>query len=559
MANEPLPSTPISRIESPKPITKGNGWGCKRATSVDDALNFLNGVSPYQAPVKQVRICAFWDTDHPEFYVFYQKGAPADTGGWGWKKSTTPDDVRNFLSGSGGVYKRPVGEAQIAAFHKDNHDEFYVFYQRAPEDQPVYGKWKWKLTEDPLDVTRFLNGEGIYRHPVTTARVALIDRDAGDAFYIFYQKGVRGQPAPNWYWKLATSREDVLHFVNGDGGYPQAVNGFDIVVAHNRLHVFANQGNRLWFQYPLRDERFVAGEPVTLQALYTCEQIKEGRNVHWVSDLDGELGAGPTLTLDNLSVGTHQIYVYGYQTVVTRQVRIFADLQTFYQATPSADEIVRIESDFEFNWIDGNGTGELWSAYPDVFDQQSLDPTKLAIYAKLDVMRHQDFVEPLPFAKGKKAYDYFRTFVSMFHVHLDCRYNSGGGGNISLNRGMNLWHGTSTGPGSEACKEPPPNPTLNPYTGPISLLLHEERHSEPDDPYHVTVDGNAKDQWLEGGSGYAWAAMYYMWVYKYGKYDPPIIKEWARVVARQFLSSCFVTPPVHSDTRVQAIIDELLG
>ena len=73
------------------------------------------------------------------------------------------------------------------------------------------------------------------------------------------------------------------------------------------------------------------------------------------------------------------------------------------------------------------------------------------------------------------------------------------------------------------------------------------------------VGGTIRDYQLEGGSGYAWGALYQMWVYKYSLYDPADIRNAAKQEATMFLRTRFCTTPSHSDPRVQAIIDELLS
>jgi hypothetical protein len=75
-------------------------WSWKLTTSVNDAIAFLNGTAPYQSPVSAARICAMWKENHPEFYIFYQKNTK-QTGGWGWKLAIDPEDVHHFMSGSG--------------------------------------------------------------------------------------------------------------------------------------------------------------------------------------------------------------------------------------------------------------------------------------------------------------------------------------------------------------------------------------------------------------------------------------------------------------------------
>jgi hypothetical protein len=539
-------------------------WGWKLATSPDDVMNFLNGVGAYQAPVSAARICAMWKGNHPEFYVFYQRHQPPEpAGGWGWKLATDPDDVQHFLCGSGS-YAHPIKEAQIAAFWKENHCEFYVFYKNPAPGEPVVANWGWKLAPDPTDAMNFLNGTSGYSHPVTTARITALEHAGQEEFYVFYQRAVEGQPIGNWAWKLATTADDALNFVNGTGDYHRPAKGFEIgsfwTGSYNRFYVFTNQGTRIWLQSPLANERFVQGESVHLRALVTGEQPVDGSALRWSSSLDGLLGNGPHVIVGHLSLGTHTIKVTGYRKRLTRTVRIFTDLGAFYQAPPSPAEIKRIGQDLAFQWADGTGVEEHWSAYPSIFDQHSTDPSKLVIYAKLDVLRHQDFAEPLPFTGGKAIYEYFRSFVHTLNLRLDCSFNTGGGGQMSLNRSLSVWDGRSSGTADnpDACKVPFPNPTLYAYVNPLYLLNHEERHNEPSDPGHVYVGDDQLDPCLENGSGHAWAAMYTMWVYKYGKYDPAAIKDEAKQIAKSLLESRFASTPTHSNPKVQAIVDELM-
>lgn len=540
-------------------------WGWKLATSPDDALNFLNGTGAYEQPVSAARIGAIWKDGHAEFYVFYRREVqPSPSLSWGWKLATEPDDVLNFLRGSGG-YANPVKDAQIAAFWRENHAEFYVFYQNPAPGEQVFANWGWKLATEPTDAMEFMNGTNVYQHPVTTARIAALEKEGHDEFYIFYQRAMEGAPINNWRWKLATDPQDALDFVNGQGAYKSGVKGFEMAVlwkdSYTGFYIFANEGTQIWLQSPLENERFIKGEPVHLRALLTSEQVTEGSALIWASNLDGMLGQGADVTVAQLSNGTHAITVTGYGVQSTRQVRIFADLGDFYQATPAPAEIARIDTELSLNWVDGTGQDEQWSAYPAVFDQQSTDPSKLVIYAKLDVLRHQRFAEPLPFTSGKTVYEHFNTFVKTLNLRLDCAFNTGGGGQISLSRAVSVWDGRPSGTATDpdACKQPFPNPSLYPYVNPLYLLIHEGRHNEPGVPSHIIVDGAQLDPYLENGSGHAWAAMYTMWVYKYGVYDPSEIKAEAKQIALSLLSSRFPTKPTHSNPKMQAIIDELLG
>jgi hypothetical protein len=356
---------------------------------------------------------------------------------------------------------------------------------------------------------------------------------------------------------------------NGSCFNPNEVDGSDCEIDGNAGQCSAGQCvvvcedvEAIGIQSPLADERFVKGETVSFIAVLTSDYPCDGSELTWTSSLDGPLGTGPRISVKMLSIGTHRVTVAGYGVTATRQVRIYSDLGTFYQAAPAEGEIGRIRSDFESNKISTTGVDEDWTAYEGlIFDQSSTDPNELVIIAKLDVLRHQRFAEPLPFTGGATIYEHLTKYVHALNLYLDCRYNTGGGGQIFFSRNISVWGarfgGTPEDP--DACKEPFPNNPLMPYPSPLQLIVHEGRHSEPDDPRHTTCAGFsvAGDATLEGGSGYAQGALYSMWVYKYGLYDPPDIKEDAKSRARILLGR-ICSLPTHSNPLVQAIVDELL-
>jgi len=313
---------------------------------------------------------------------------------------------------------------------------------------------------------------------------------------------------------------------------------------------------------PIPDERFVAGEEIHFGVAVSRRLDPDGSQLNWTSNKDGDLGTGLELTLDNLSTGSHAIQVCGYGVCASTSVRVYKDLWELYRSPPAESEIARILTDFNFNLIDGDQPDEKWDAYDLVFDQNSPDPSFLVAISKIDVMRHQRFSSPLPFTNGQTLYDHIKTYVNTINLKLDCGNASGGGGTVNLRRSFSVWDGrtggTATNP--DACKTPIfALPSLHEYINPIYLLVHEGRHCEPDDPRHKMCDGRPKDETLEGGSGYAWSILYLMWVYKYGLYDPPFIRNEARSQVVWFLPVFFCSTPTHSDPRVQAIIDEFEG
>lgn len=158
-------------------------------------------------------------------------------------------------------------------------------------------------------------------------------------------------------------------------------------------------------------------------------------------------------------------------------------------------------------------------------------------------------------------YKHLTNYVHALHLYLECRLNSGGSGHIYLARNMTVWDGRlGASPDNPAvCKEPFENFQLFPHVAPLKLLVHEGRHSEPDDPGHSFCDGPHKDATLEEGSGYAQGALHDMWVYEYGLYDPPDIKNQGKSLATRALQGMFCWTPTHSNPLVQAVVDELLN
>ena len=105
-------------------LSEAADWGWKKSTTPDDVMNFLNGKPPYQGAKNVAKITAANKGSFIEFIVFYQSGG---TSGWGWKKSTTPDDAMNFLNGKP-PYK-PLKVAEVASVNTATGTQFYIFYK----------------------------------------------------------------------------------------------------------------------------------------------------------------------------------------------------------------------------------------------------------------------------------------------------------------------------------------------------------------------------------------------------------------------------------------------
>ena len=148
---------------------------------------------------------------------------------------------------------------------------------------------------------------------------------------------------------------------------------------------------------PIANESFMRGETIKLKAAVISNQHTTKSHLVWDSDKDGRLGSGSSLLLNHLSVGLHRITVSGYSLKVSIQITIFQDLWALYQSPLSLASINSTDRDFTLNWIDGSASDEKWKLYqPPKFDQKLTDPSKLVLFAKLRVLKHQRFDEPLP-------------------------------------------------------------------------------------------------------------------------------------------------------------------
>jgi hypothetical protein len=308
---------------------------------------------------------------------------------------------------------------------------------------------------------------------------------------------------------------------------------------------------------PLAGERFVVGEQVRLDANILGlggPPVWNSDGVVWTSDRDGALGSGsPTVML---SEGNHVITASKERLKRTVNVRVFADLWRLYQSPPSPAEIDRVQRDFRFEWVDGTpgDPTRAWASYPGTpFDQTSANPSRTAVLAKLDVLRHQRFSQPLPFGTAATAYEHVRQNTHTVRVSLGDDLNQAGGGVINLNRTFTLWSNNPAQPN-----------VATPYVDPLYLFMHESRHNEPGEPLHTSCTSwtgaagtpNGMDSQFEPGSGYGRAAVYLMWVHKYGRFDPPAMREQARSDA-MIHKDRFCTRPASTNPLVRALLQEL--
>jgi hypothetical protein len=314
------------------------------------------------------------------------------------------------------------------------------------------------------------------------------------------------------------------------------------------------QTPRIEIERPLQDERFVARETVTFRASVRGVDSAARARAVWSSSAAGELGRGAAIEVRSLPAGTQDVTVSLDGVSQSVRIRAFDDLLELYRAKPADAELERLRREFSFTWQDGPQPDERWALYePSTFALESPRPSKTVLLARLDALRHQAFDEPLPFGDGP-VFEYLRRYVRRFVVGLECGSASGGGGTVRLPRHASIWYASTSN-----CREVLPGQPPLGYEGPLGLILHEVRHNHPGDPGHRACRSHpALDASLDNGSGFAWSTLYFMWVYKYGSFDPPEIKERARQAARSMLQSSFCSAPSSSNPKVQAIVEEIL-
>ena len=335
----------------------------------------------------------------------------------------------------------------------------------------------------------------------------------------------------------------------------QAISSF-VVLLSLTVSSTQRQAPLIEIERPLPDERFVTRERVAFKASFRGVDSAAQARAVWSSSVTGELGRGAAIEVGNLPAGPHDVTVTLDGVSQSVRVRAFDDLLQLYRAKPADAELERVRKEFSFAWQDGSLPDERWALYePPTFAPESPRPSKAVLLARLDALRHQAFDEPLPFGDGLTAFEHLRRYVRKFVVRLDCGIASGGGRAVSLPRHASIWYASTSN-----CREVLSGQQPLGYEGPLALILHEVRHNQPGDPGHRGCRGHpGLDATLDNGSGFAWSALYFMWVYKYGSFDPPAVKDRARQAARSMLQYSFCSAPSSGNPKVQAVVEEILN
>ena len=209
-------------VTESEPVVTNNHptWGWKKATSIDDAYNFINGFAPY-TEAKHVGDIAW---SNGSFYIFY-RGDMTGTADWGWKVAPDNDDLWNFLNREAGYTGDPIAEAKVVA--TDTAD--YVFYRGTD----VNASWGWKRATDIGDMYNFVNGFSSYNQSYW-GDMAGTEADDIDMYYNVAEEG-----DSLWGWKLAQTTTDAYDFLN-------RINAYDATYGYiHRINVVTDENG--WF------------------------------------------------------------------------------------------------------------------------------------------------------------------------------------------------------------------------------------------------------------------------------------------------------------------------
>jgi hypothetical protein len=231
------------------------------------------------------------------------------------------------------------------------------------------------------------------------------------------------------------------------------------------------------------------------------------------------------------------------------------DLDSLFISKPFDLERDIIIDLFNISLVDGNETRGKWSLYdPNYFNTKDTLPSIYPLINSLRVIREQRFTEPLPFTDNPYQYMLSHFQNGGIKLILTAGYNTGGGNWINLVANNAFWDGrTFENPLSPM--QGVPFYFLN-YISRVGLLIHETRHSDPDDPGHV---GNGLDLQFSDEGAKGRQVIYFMWVYKYGINNSKSVKEFCRDMATGMLKNSFqIQPPTHPNIKIQKLIDELL-
>ena len=84
----------------------------------------------------------------------------------------------------------------------------------------------------------FLNGTDPCGDPPADAQVSAYWNGTDVSTVVFYASGESGEATGGWGWKLASSADDALSFVNGIGAYSRPVTDFLICSVWRGSEIF---------------------------------------------------------------------------------------------------------------------------------------------------------------------------------------------------------------------------------------------------------------------------------------------------------------------------------
>jgi formylglycine-generating enzyme required for sulfatase activity len=228
-----------------------------------------------------------------------------------------------------------------------------------------------------------------------------------------------------------------------------------------------------------------------------------------------------------------------------------------YLQCPTSSERQAIDKDFDIRFLKENG----WDRVPYSCDYADKGPTRAKIYKVLEFIKDVNFSKPLPFTKGKSAYDFLARSGKKLSVvpQAQCGGTSAGANfTLTVNTALTRWFGVLSG--SPTCAEAnlrdSPDLVATGVYHPLyaaALIIHEGSHAVTGKP-HTSQGGN--DATIdEMGS---WAAQFYYeaWIALYSTNTDARLKERAKTAAGDLLSR-FTSNHCPADSALREVVNTI--
>jgi hypothetical protein len=151
---------------APIPITITK-WKYKTATTSQDALNFLNGVSPYTSYKDDIMIAGAW-RGYLELIIFYQNSTPGQKNQWTYQGVNSENKVLDWING---ISSTPKGRFELAVVTMPISKIFFHIFAKKPSPCQAKNLWKVKHVSNKNLLTAYLNEQMSPSPPIIDGKV----------------------------------------------------------------------------------------------------------------------------------------------------------------------------------------------------------------------------------------------------------------------------------------------------------------------------------------------------------------------------------------------------